>query len=512
MRPDFRNFKGNGVAMLFGSFLQHSAKGSTWEDHKYLETKGKGKKKKYYYDDSYEGGRHLEKGGKKNIRGWYDPNTGAPVNAAGQESKDSVSRSRGDAAGQESKDSEVRQKPREEVVSKNPAVNQQAVTAKATKTPEQLEKDRKNALKSGVKNRIEEYLSKAVDGSSRTTIMNTLKTMNRDAESLKSLYKVLNPNGNDIGEISDKDATYIINSLNHEYNVAPKLSEVKDRFKDKFKYALSQAKSDAEKEQITSIFDKMEYYNASNLKNLWQFLDPGGNHSNDDGLLNEISDSEARSVLSFLNNLYNKKVEPKAQYAVGDPKMNGAAAVSEAVSRNAAVREKEGAVSKQAAVREKEGAVSKNPAVKEKEAVSKQAAVAGAVSKNPAVREPDDIKTKTLSKEEINDLANRGIRGEFGNGQARKDALGKNYQVVQNRINEILLGSGSSQKVSSATVSSSTAKKVSNAVNSVANQKVSTSSKTTAKSYTNQELKDMADKEAQRVMQKVAEMAKKKKK
>lgn len=36
-------------------FICHSAKGSTWEKHKYLKVL----KGKYYYPDSYEGGRHL---------------------------------------------------------------------------------------------------------------------------------------------------------------------------------------------------------------------------------------------------------------------------------------------------------------------------------------------------------------------------------------------------------------------------------------------------------------------
>lgn len=39
---------------------------------------------------------------------------------------------------------------------------------------------------------------------------------------------------------------------------------------------------------------------------------------------------------------------------------------------------------------------------------------------------------------DIEDLARRTIRGEFGNGQARKDALGSNYDAVQKRVNEIL--------------------------------------------------------------------------
>lgn len=35
--------------------LSHSAKGSTWEKHKYIKSVDG----KYYYPDSYEGGRHL---------------------------------------------------------------------------------------------------------------------------------------------------------------------------------------------------------------------------------------------------------------------------------------------------------------------------------------------------------------------------------------------------------------------------------------------------------------------
>ena len=43
----------------------------------------------------------------------------------------------------------------------------------------------------------------------------------------------------------------------------------------------------------------------------------------------------------------------------------------------------------------------------------------------------------------IDDLARRVIAGEFGNGDARKAALGSNYDAVQKRVNE-MLGSGSS--------------------------------------------------------------------
>lgn len=54
VRPDFRDYRGAGLSLV------HSAKGSQWEKHKYLREVGG----KYYYPDSYKGGRHLPKGGK----------------------------------------------------------------------------------------------------------------------------------------------------------------------------------------------------------------------------------------------------------------------------------------------------------------------------------------------------------------------------------------------------------------------------------------------------------------
>ena len=38
-------------------YIEHSAKGSEWEKHKYVKVEDG----KYYYPDSYEGGRHLPK-------------------------------------------------------------------------------------------------------------------------------------------------------------------------------------------------------------------------------------------------------------------------------------------------------------------------------------------------------------------------------------------------------------------------------------------------------------------
>ena len=48
------------------------------------------------------------------------------------------------------------------------------------------------------------------------------------------------------------------------------------------------------------------------------------------------------------------------------------------------------------------------------------------------------------SSVDIDALARRVIAGEFGSGDARKKALGSNYDAVQKRVNEMLGGSSSS--------------------------------------------------------------------
>lgn len=50
VRPDFKQYKGVGL-----DSLAHSAKGSTWEDHKYVKRIDG----TYYYPDGYEGGRNI---------------------------------------------------------------------------------------------------------------------------------------------------------------------------------------------------------------------------------------------------------------------------------------------------------------------------------------------------------------------------------------------------------------------------------------------------------------------
>lgn len=55
-----------------------------------------------------------------------------------------------------------------------------------------------------------------------------------------------------------------------------------------------------------------------------------------------------------------------------------------------------------------------------------------------------------LSDQDVENLARETIKGNFGNGQIRKDLLGANYEEVQKKVNEILKGSAKTTKVSEA--------------------------------------------------------------
>ena len=59
--------------------------------------------------------------------------------------------------------------------------------------------------------------------------------------------------------------------------------------------------------------------------------------------------------------------------------------------------------------------------------------------------------TDELSEEDIESLAREVIRGNFANGQDRKELLGEAYQKVQDRVNQILKGSSSSKKMTEVT-------------------------------------------------------------
>ena len=54
-----------------------------------------------------------------------------------------------------------------------------------------------------------------------------------------------------------------------------------------------------------------------------------------------------------------------------------------------------------------------------------------------------------LSKNDVEKLAKEVIRGNFGNGQERKDLLGGNYEEIQKRVNELMKGSAGSKTIPS---------------------------------------------------------------
>jgi hypothetical protein len=50
----------------------------------------------------------------------------------------------------------------------------------------------------------------------------------------------------------------------------------------------------------------------------------------------------------------------------------------------------------------------------------------------------DVMEEVSVENTDIDDLANRVIAGEFGDGEARRNALGDNYDAVQAKVNELL--------------------------------------------------------------------------
>lgn len=52
--------------------------------------------------------------------------------------------------------------------------------------------------------------------------------------------------------------------------------------------------------------------------------------------------------------------------------------------------------------------------------------------------ESENKENANLSSEDIDNLALEVIRGNFGNGQIRKDLLRENYQAIQDKVNELM--------------------------------------------------------------------------
>lgn len=66
-------------------------------------------------------------------------------------------------------------------------------------------------------------------------------------------------------------------------------------------------------------------------------------------------------------------------------------------------------------------------------------------------KDDNESSATNLSDKDVENLANEVIRGNFGNGQIRKDHLGENYVEVQKRVNELMKTSIGEKKVSEVT-------------------------------------------------------------
>lgn len=81
-----------------------------------------------------------------------------------------------------------------------------------------------------------------------------------------------------------------------------------------------------------------------------------------------------------------------------------------------------------------------------------------------------------LSKNDVEKLAKEVIRGNFGNGQERKDLLGENYEEIQKRVNELMKGSAGlktipSDKTKAISVAEEAAKRAVTLVDTYRNKK-----------------------------------------
>lgn len=84
----------------------------------------------------------------------------------------------------------------------------------------------------------------------------------------------------------------------------------------------------------------------------------------------------------------------------------------------------------------------------------------------------DDLTADDLGEDDVEKLANEVIRGNFGNGQQRKELLGEFYSKVQSRVNEIMksYGEANISSTKAETTSKSGEKAVKEAVQTIASK------------------------------------------
>lgn len=166
--------------------------------------------------------------------------------------------------------------------------------------------------------------------------------------------------------------------------------------------------SDREIEKMLSFLQEKEALKAKHQSDLTAIE----NIAYDQGRIAETRDEQLKSALVGQENLSNalQQVEDRADGLTG-------ALDDELVARDLAQKQYQGA---------KEVLAQVLPEIP------------------PVFSMPQENSLKVLNnlmdQSQIEDAAINAIRGVFGNGQARKDALGDNYKAVQTRVNEILAG------------------------------------------------------------------------
>lgn len=104
-------------------------------------------------------------------------------------------------------------------------------------------------------------------------------------------------------------------------------------------------------------------------------------------------------------------------------------------------------------------------------------------------KEKNSVKGRKSSSK-VNKLANAAISGKYGNGEVRKKKLGKRYDKVQNRINQILLGKKAAKRIADSKKEKETGKKaLESAKNKPSTKKDTTKSTSTKKSSTKRDTK-----------------------
>ena len=391
MGVDFRNFRGIGLNSLLSSELIHSAKGSTWNDHKYIKRIDG----TYYYPDSYEGGRHLPKGSS---------------DSGDKDDKEKESKNSKDSGGTGLERWErMFYKDVASTLSRNPGLFDVKDLTDDDWQDFELTLAEFGGLDtdSMTKDEIEKLRKKVAEHYS-------------DESNYKNDGSIEVNNGADLAkEVGDKMDEFLKSGHN---------------FFDPEILIFKKGKYENTREGFDGIYETIMG------EELWP---------------SDISDDDIKEFFSKLKSRFK-------EYDTSS---------SESESKTAEAKE-ESTESDQledwekVLYKEVDETLTRNPGLFDPRDITDDdwqdfgltlAEFAGIDADELSPQELERMRAKvadyysarTLSADDIEKLAKEVIKGNFGNGQARKDALGMNYQQVQDRVNELLKSGSGSTKISS---------------------------------------------------------------